>query len=257
MVSAPSVAVTLIGAVDQTARRSDVTADQKTQLDDLAAMFGMMSGVALFMAIFVVASTFGFVVAARRRELGMLRLIGATPRQVRRMVLGEAGVVALLAAVVGGLLGTALAPALPGLLQARGITDLRLELPPAWIAWAVAVPCAVGVALIGSWRASKRAAKVAPVAALHEAALERHRPGFWQTVVGIVCLAACLSGEVSLHLRQGKYDEARKSAEWFAHTFGSDGFWLEIQQHGIPEERLVAEGRLGKKSGEGFYRWEE
>ena len=61
---------------------------------------------------------------------------------------------------------------------------------------------------------------------------------------GIMCLAACLSGEVSLHLRQGKYDEAKKSAEWFARTFGSDGFWLEIQQHGIPEERLVAEGML-------------
>ena len=70
---------------------------------------------------------------------------------------------------------------------------------------------------------------------------------------GIVCLAACLSGEVALHLRQGKYDEARKSAEWFARTFGTDGFWLEIQQHGIPEERLVAEGmlRLGKELGLG------
>ena len=70
---------------------------------------------------------------------------------------------------------------------------------------------------------------------------------------GIVCLAACLSGEVSLHLRQGKYEEARKSAEWFARTFGPDGFWLEIQQHGIPEERLVAEGmlRLGKELGLG------
>ena len=33
---------------------------------------------------------------------------------------------------------------------------------------------------------------------------------------GIVCLAACLSGEVALHLRQGKYDEAKTSAEWFA-----------------------------------------
>jgi DNA polymerase-3 subunit alpha len=38
---------------------------------------------------------------------------------------------------------------------------------------------------------------------------------------GVMCLAACLSGEVSLYLRQGKYDEARRSAEWFAHTFGS------------------------------------
>jgi DNA polymerase III subunit alpha len=70
---------------------------------------------------------------------------------------------------------------------------------------------------------------------------------------GIVCLAACLSGEVAMHLRQGRYEEARKSAEWFAGTFGSDGFWLEIQQHGIPEERIVTEGmlRLGRELGLG------
>ena len=61
---------------------------------------------------------------------------------------------------------------------------------------------------------------------------------------GIVCLAACLSGEVAHHLRQGRYEEARTSAEWFARTFGPDGFWLEIQQHGIAEERIVAEGML-------------
>ena len=88
---------------------------------------------------------------------------------------------------------TALAPALPWLLRARGITDLRLDLPPPWIAWAVAVPCAAGVALIGSWRASKRAAKVPPVAALQEAAIERRRPGFWQALIGIVCLAAVVA----------------------------------------------------------------
>jgi DNA polymerase-3 subunit alpha len=70
---------------------------------------------------------------------------------------------------------------------------------------------------------------------------------------GIVCLAACLSGEVALHLRQGRYEEARKSAEWFARTFGADGFWLEIQQHGIGDERIVADGmlRLGQELGLG------
>ena len=68
---------------------------------------------------------------------------------------------------------------------------------------------------------------------------------------GIVCLAACLSGEVALHLRQGRFEEARKSAEWFSRTFGPEGFWLEIQQHGIPEERPVIEGmlRLGQELG--------
>ena len=70
---------------------------------------------------------------------------------------------------------------------------------------------------------------------------------------GIVCLAACLSGEVALWLRQGRFEEAKKSAEWFAQTFGKDGFWLEIQKHGIPEEDLVTEGmlRLGREVGLG------
>src|SRR5919108_1516936 len=70
---------------------------------------------------------------------------------------------------------------------------------------------------------------------------------------GLVCLAACLSGEVALYLRQGKYEEAKASAEWFSRTFGPDGFWLEIQNHGIPEERPVAQGmlRLGQELGLG------
>src|SRR5688572_10461052 len=49
---------------------------------------------------------------------------------------------------------------------------------------------------------------------------------------GIVCLAACLSGEVAHALRADRYDEAKRSAQWFAETFGPDGFWLEIQDHG-------------------------
>ena len=70
---------------------------------------------------------------------------------------------------------------------------------------------------------------------------------------GIVGLAACLSGEIAHALRAGKYEEAKASAEWFARLFGSDGFWLEIQQHGIAEERLVTEGmlRLGRELGLG------
>jgi len=70
---------------------------------------------------------------------------------------------------------------------------------------------------------------------------------------GIVCLAACLSGEVAHSLRQGRYQDAKTSAEWFAALFGPEGFWLEIQQHGISEERLVTEGmlRLGQELGLG------
>jgi len=90
---------------------------------------------------------------------------------------------------------------------------------------------------IGSWRAITPAAhRQGSAGAAHE---------------GIIGLAACLSGEVALYLRQGNYEAAKASAEWFARTFGPNGFWLEVQNHGIAEEQLVTEGmfRLGAELG--------
>ncbi|MGH7819845.1 MAG: DNA polymerase III subunit alpha, partial [Candidatus Binatia bacterium] len=74
--------------------------------------------------------------------------------------------------------------------------------------------------------------------------LERHKDG-------LVVLAACLSGEVALYLRQGKYEAAKASAEYFARVFGPDGFWLEVQNHGLEEEKLVTDGmfRLARELG--------
>src|SRR5574341_662073 len=65
--------------------------------------------------------------------------------------------------------------------------------------------------------------------------LERHKEG-------VIGLAACLSGEIALYLRAGNDDAAKESAQWFARTFGPGGFWLEVQDHGLPEEQVVAEG---------------
>ena len=65
---------------------------------------------------------------------------------------------------------------------------------------------------------------------------------------GLVCLAACMSGEIALHLRQQKYEEARRTAEWLSGLFGPDNFWLEIQKHGIAEEDLVTAGMLSLSS---------
>jgi DNA polymerase-3 subunit alpha len=65
---------------------------------------------------------------------------------------------------------------------------------------------------------------------------------------GLVCLAACMSGEIALHLRQQKYEEARRTAEWLSGLFGPGNFWLEIQKHGIAEEDLVTAGMLSLSS---------
>ncbi len=65
--------------------------------------------------------------------------------------------------------------------------------------------------------------------------LERHSEG-------IIGLAACLSGEIPLWLRRNNYEEAKRAAQWLASTLGPDGFWMEIQDHGIPDERIVRDG---------------
>lgn len=53
---------------------------------------------------------------------------------------------------------------------------------------------------------------------------------------GIICLSACLGGEVPQHLLHGRDDEARKAALRYKEIFGGD-FYLELQDHGIPEQK--------------------
>ena len=68
---------------------------------------------------------------------------------------------------------------------------------------------------------------------------------------GIIALSACLAGEVPSLLRRGFYEEAKKSALELADIFGKDHFYLELQDHGIPEQKTVNQGlvRMHKETG--------
>ncbi|MCR5675249.1 MAG: DNA polymerase III subunit alpha [Lachnospiraceae bacterium] len=61
---------------------------------------------------------------------------------------------------------------------------------------------------------------------------------------GLICLSACLAGEVAVRLTQGDYEGARKAARWYAETFGEEHYYLELQDHGIPEQKRVNSGLL-------------
>ena len=56
---------------------------------------------------------------------------------------------------------------------------------------------------------------------------------------GIIALSACLAGEVQRYLVKGLYDEAKKVAEKYENCFGKGNFFLELQDHGIPEQQMV------------------
>ncbi len=70
----------------------------------------------------------------------------------------------------------------------------------------------------------------------HEVLMEYHE--------GVIALSACLAGEVPSLLRKGFYEEAKKSALTLSEIFGKDHFYLELQDHGIPEQKIVNQGLL-------------
>ncbi|MBG0831234.1 ABC transporter permease [Planomonospora sp. ID67723] len=156
-----------------------------------------MAAVSGFVSVFVVASTFAFGVVQRRREFGLLRLVGAAPRQVRLMVYGEALAVGAVAAAAGAVLGAVLAPALGGLLVEAGFEPPGFSVRAALWPPVASFGIGLGVALLAVWSASRRAGRVRPLEALREAEVDRRpmTPARWiggavLTALGIGLAAA-------------------------------------------------------------------
>ena len=56
---------------------------------------------------------------------------------------------------------------------------------------------------------------------------------------GLICLSACLAGSLPRMIQRGQLADARAEAQWFKDTFGAGNYYLELQDHGIPAQRLV------------------
>jgi putative ABC transport system permease protein len=176
-------------------RRADPDPDRDSDaLVAMNALLGTAGGVTTFVSVFVVASTFAFAVAQRRREIGLLRTAGATPRQIRRMVFAEAVVVGAVASAAGCVLGSRGAPWL-----ARLLVDERLA--PAWFTigdhrWPYHVAFWTGllVALAGVTVATIRAGRIRPTEALREASADSRAmtAGRWIFGIGILAVGLLL-----------------------------------------------------------------
>lgn len=68
---------------------------------------------------------------------------------------------------------------------------------------------------------------------------------------GLICLSACLAGEIPRALVRGDYDGARETALWYERVFGHGNYYLEMQDHAIPDQAVVNEGliRLSRDTG--------
>lgn len=161
----------LLPADASVATSASVTADTLDQLTNgidvfryLLLVFGV---IALLVGSMIIINTFTIIVAQRRRQLGLLRAVGASTVQVRRRLVAEATIIGVIASALGVALGLGIAAVAAGI--SGSLVD-GLVVPPAQVAGAFVA----GVVL--TWLAAlvpaRRATRVAPLEALRPVADE-------------------------------------------------------------------------------------
>ncbi|WP_435282029.1 FtsX-like permease family protein [Streptomyces koelreuteriae] len=186
----PSVTLTDGTGTARTLSSGDV------DLGGVQSVLAMAGVVSAFVTVFVITGTCAFGIALRRRDMGLLRMVGAGGPQVRRMVLGESLAVAVPAALTGCVIAAVAAPVAVEALDGTGLSPVDLR--PGPLLWPLVCAAAGGLfmAVLGTLAASKRAARVRPTEALREADLDartmtagRGTAGALSLVTGAVMLA--------------------------------------------------------------------
>ncbi|MEU6049640.1 ABC transporter permease [Streptomyces xanthochromogenes] len=187
-----TLGVALIAAAGLLVSTSAGLENNDPSAPSLKKLLTFMAGMSGFVSVFVVASTFAFAVAGRRRETALLRAVGATPRQIRSLVLGEAVVVSLVASVCGALLGLGVAPLFARWLVSRGAAPEGFTVDAGAGPLLVAAAVEIVVAVLGAYAAARRAGRVRPVEALGDAAVDGRvmTLGRWLWAIGYLAVFA-------------------------------------------------------------------
>lgn len=160
-------------STEYTVRTQDeVAADNKSDMGGFLdvmkyALLGF-AGIALLVGIFLIVNTFSMLVAQRTREIGLMRAIGASRKQVNRSVRLEALLLGVFGSVLGVAAGVGLAIGLIRLMGAFGMNLNTSDLTVAWTTPVIGVVLGVLVTLFAAYLPARRAGKVSPMAALRD-----------------------------------------------------------------------------------------
>jgi len=150
----------------------------------------VFAGVALFVGAFVISNIFRVTIAQRTRELAVLRAIGASAAQIRNLMLAEAGVISLLASLLGVVGGIGLASLIRAVFEGAAIPlpegPLRITAGTIAAGVATGVLVTAGAALVPALKA----ASVSPIEAMREG----FRPPGRRALRGRILLGVPLSG---------------------------------------------------------------
>ena len=198
-------------AIARALPRGDEVVSGQTVINEATSSIGQALGflntallvfgfIALFVGGFTILNTFSITVGQRTKELALLRIVGASRRQVFRSVLGEALLVGVLSSIIGIGLGVLAAAGLEKLLSGFGVT---LPSGPLVFETRTVIVCLVvgiGVTMVAAISPARRAVRIAPVAAVSEQQTEAEIPlrrrfirGGVITLLGVALLAVGLT----------------------------------------------------------------
>lgn len=169
------------------------------QLGELAVgLFGFM---ALVMGGFIILNTFRTVVAERRRDLGMLRAVGASRGMIVGLILAEGAVQGLVGALLGMLAGYGLAAGMLAVVSSFARELLRLEISapvPTAAAFVEALVLGLGMTLLGGLLPALSAGRVPPLEALRpQLGAPLQRANRRRAIAGLVLIVLALVGLLS------------------------------------------------------------
>ncbi len=166
--------------------------EQQDQFGTFIDIFGNIllgfAVVVLFVSTFIIYNTFAILVGQRTRQLGVLRSVGASTRQIRALVLLEAVVIGIISSVIGLFGGLGVAQILKSLFNSGGnsFPDGPLELQPRTIV--VVVMVGLVVTVLSALLPALRASRVSPLEAVRDGARQQ-RSATVRFILGALVLA--------------------------------------------------------------------
>ncbi|MEU1625726.1 FtsX-like permease family protein [Streptomyces sp. NPDC020096] len=191
-----SQAVAGLGGGYQVQTKAEAAAENKSTVGSFLnvmkdSMLGF-AGIAVLVGIFLIVNTFSMLVAQRTREIGLMRAIGASRRQVNRSVLIEAVLLGVLGSALGVAGGIGIAMGLMQLMNGMGMHLDTSELTVKWSTPAVGAAVGILVTVVSAYLPARRAAKISPMAALRDAGSSQatNKSTALRSVIGLVLTGA-------------------------------------------------------------------
>ncbi|MEU8698469.1 FtsX-like permease family protein [Streptomyces sp. NPDC048680] len=154
------------------------------------AMLGF-AGIAFLVGIFLIVNTFSMLVAQRTREIGLMRAIGSSRKQVNRSVLLEAVLLGIVGSVLGVAAGVGLAVGLMKVMGAVGMELSTADLTIAWTTPVLGLALGIIVTVLAAYVPARRAGKVSPMAALRDSGTPADAKAGWiRAGLGLVLTGA-------------------------------------------------------------------